>query len=169
VISSDEIVHRLLRENPDVKRAIVERLGEQVLGPDGEIDRSAVGQVVFADRAQLDWLESLLHPLVFAEYLAWRDRLAARPDPPRLCVTEVPLLYESGGDAYFDVVVAITASTEVRSRRRISPDLRLREQRLLPDEEKLERADFAYVNDGSLDELDAFVADVVARLSGATS
>ena len=40
-----------------------------------------------------------------------------------------------------------------------------REQRLIPDEEKVERADFAYVNDGTLAELDAFVADVVARLS----
>jgi dephospho-CoA kinase len=57
----------------------------------------------------------------------------------------------------------VTAPREVREARR--PGLAAREARLLPDEEKVRRADFAYVNDGSLDELDAFVAAVVERLT----
>ena len=64
----------------------------------------------------------------------------------------------------FDVVVAVTASTETRVGRTILPDAGLREQRLIPDEEKLRRADFAFVNDGSLEELDAFVAGVMEKL-----
>jgi dephospho-CoA kinase len=166
VISSDEIVHRLLRDEPEVKGAIVERFGAEVLGADGEIDRGRVGKIVFGDRAQLAWLEELLHPRVAAEYLHWRDELARLPEPPALCVTEVPLLYETGGDARFDAVVAVTASTAIRTSRTIRPDINLREQRLIPDEEKLRRADFAYVNDGTLEELDAFVAGVVSALSG---
>jgi dephospho-CoA kinase len=58
----------------------------------------------------------------------------------------------------------ITAPRELRAGR-AGDRLDEREQRLLPDEEKVNRADFAYVNDGSLDELDAFVADVVRRLT----
>jgi dephospho-CoA kinase len=164
VIGSDEIVHHLLRTDPNVKRAIVERLGERVLAPDGEIDRRKVGHVVFTDRAELAWLEQLLHPRVTAEYLRWREQLAGLPDPPAVCVTEVPLLYETGGDEHFDVVVAVTASTSARTSRTIVPDPGLRERRLIPDEEKLRRADFAYVNDGTLEELDAFVAGIMEKL-----
>jgi dephospho-CoA kinase len=165
-ISSDDIVHHLLRTDQEVKAAILERFGKGVLGSDGEIDRSAVGRIVFANRAELAWLEALLHPRVSATYLLWRETLAELPDPPAVCVTEVPLLYETGGERQFDVVVAVTASPAVRTSRTIHPDVGLREQRLIPDEEKLERADFSYVNDGTLEELDAFVADVMARLTG---
>jgi len=164
VVSSDEIVHRLLRENADVKRAVVERFGAGVLDGDGEIDRGRVADVVFTDRTQLAWLERLLHPLVAGEYLRWRDGLAELPEPPALAVTEVPLLYEVGADERFDAVVALTASPDVRTSRALR-DLHGREQRLLPDADKLERADFAYVNDGTLEELDAFVLHVVDELT----
>lgn len=164
VISSDEIVHQLLRDDPEVKRAVVERFGEEVLGPDGEIDRAKVGQIVFDDRPALAWLEQLLHPRVVAGYLSWREDLATLPSPPKVCVTEVPLLYEVGGETRFDKVVVVTASPEVRISRRIGP-LREREQRLLPEEEKAKRADFVYVNDGTLADLDEFVSGVMATLS----
>ncbi len=165
VISSDEIVHRLLREDPEVKRAIVERLGESVLGADGEIDRARVGELVFGDPDALRWLEGLLHPRVSATYLRWREELAGLPDPPAVCVTEVPLLYEVGAEKHFDAVVVVTASPRVRVSRHIRP-MHAREQRLLPDEDKAARADFTYVNDGALEDLDAFVSDVVDSLSG---
>ena len=74
----------------------------------------------------------------------------------------VSLLYETGGDKRFDVVVVITAPPDVRAKRRPLADER--EQRLLPDDEKIRRGDYAYVNDGTVDELDAFVAGVMADL-----
>ncbi|MDP9492043.1 MAG: dephospho-CoA kinase, partial [Actinomycetota bacterium] len=98
VISSDEIVHRLLREDEDVKSALLERLGENILGENGEIDRKKVGEIVFGDYEALAWLEGLLHPLVSAVYFRWREELAELPDPPEVCVTEVPLLYEVGAE-----------------------------------------------------------------------
>ena len=164
VVSSDEIVHRLLREDEEVKGAVVEQFGPGVLDEEGEIDRARVAEIVFADRAQLAWLEALLHPRVVCEYLEWREALARLANAPALCVTEVPLLYEVGGETRFDAVVAITAPDDVReARSRVRRDGR--GERLLPDEEKLRRADFAYVNDGTLDELDEFVERVVAELS----
>jgi dephospho-CoA kinase len=164
VISSDDVVHRLLREDEAVKRAIRERFGAGVVGADGEIDRAEVAAIVFSDREELTWLEQLLHPRVIAAYLAWREELARGEDPPALCVTEVPLLYEVGAEERFDAVVAVTASADVRSSRVFRPVVD-RERRLLPDEEKLRRADFAFTNDGSLEALDAFVSDVTAKLS----
>jgi dephospho-CoA kinase len=161
-VSSDEIVHELLRHE-DVKSLVVERLGLGVVAPDGELDRGAIGTVVFNDRESLMWLESVLHPLVSAEYLRWRDELGRLPNPPRVCVTEVPLLYEAGSDSQFDKVVVITAPRKLRQARSAAA-LDNREQRLDDEAEKVARADYAYVNSGSLDDLDAFVGSVMHDL-----
>jgi dephospho-CoA kinase len=162
-VSSDEIVHHLLRRD-DVRTAVVGRMGNGIIGPDGEIDRGALATVVFNDRDALDWLEELLHPLVSAEYLQWRDALAGLPTPPKVCVTEVPLLYETGGDARFDKVVVITAPEKLRRMRsHVATDDR--EARLIPDGEKVKRADYVFRNLGSLDELDSFVAGVMDDLT----
>jgi dephospho-CoA kinase len=162
VISSDEIVHDLLRRDGGVKSAIAARW-PRVVDDDGEIDRTRVARVVFGNPGELAWLERLLHPRVVATYLRWRRDLGRLDDPPAVCVTEVPLLYEVGGDARFDAVVVITASPEVRVARHLRP-IQDRERRLIPDEDKVSRADFAYVNDGSREELDAFVSDVMEKL-----
>ena len=162
-VSSDEIVHHLL-QRPDVRDAVVARMGNGIVSPQGEIDRGALATVVFNDREALAWLEQLLHPLVAAEYLTWRDQLAALPDAPQVCVTEVPLLYESGGDERFDKVVVITAPSKLRrARSEVATDER--EARLIDDKEKVARADYAYRNTGSVEELDAFVASVMHDLT----
>ena len=162
-VSSDEIVHHLLRRE-DVRQAVVERMGNGVVAPDGEIDRGALATVVFNDRAALGWLEELLHPLVSLEYLQWREQLAQLPQAPAVSVTEVPLLYETGGDARFDKVVVITAPEKLR-KARSAVAIDDREARLIPDAEKVKRADFAFKNTGSLEELDAFVASVMHELA----
>jgi dephospho-CoA kinase len=163
-VSSDEIVHRLLREDPVVGKTLVERFGDGILDEAGQIDRSAIAEIVFADREALDWLESLLHPLVVQEYLEWREQLAALPNPPPLTATEVPLLYEVGGQDRFDAVVVVTAPPKVRAGR-TEVEAEEREQRLLPDTVKVAQADFAYVNEGSIEDLDAFVGEVMEELA----
>jgi dephospho-CoA kinase len=163
-VSSDEIVHHLLATDPEVKAALVERLGEGVLGEDGRPDRARIAQAVFKDAEKLALLEGLLHPLVSREYLTWREALAGLENPPKVCVTEVPLLYEVGADARFDKVVVVTAPKKLREARgRVPSDDR--ERRLLPDREKAKRADFVYVNTGTFEELDAWVAGVMDELS----
>ena len=156
-ISSDEIVHELLRDDEEVLAALRDRWGDRVVAADGA-DRAAIAEIVFADADELAWLEALLHPRVVREYLAWRERQTAD-----VTASEIPLLYETGGEERFDAVVVITAPPEVRAKRaRVRVDER--ERRLIPDEEKVRRADFAYVNDGGVEELEAFVADVLAHV-----
>jgi dephospho-CoA kinase len=164
-VSSDEIVHHLL-EQPDVRGAIVARMGNGIVAPEGNIDRGALATVVFNDRDALDWLEALLHPLVAREYLKWREQLAELPVSPAVCVTEVPLLYESGGESRFDKVVVITAPVKLRrARSEVADDGR--ERRLIDDREKVARADYAFKNVGSLEELDTFVGSVMHELAPA--
>jgi dephospho-CoA kinase len=161
-ISSDDVVHELY-EDADVKAALRARYGDGVFDDD-DVIRAAVGAIVFADREELLWLEQLLHPKVMARTDAWREKLAELPDPPGLAVNEVPLLYEAGAEDRFDAVVVITAPAELRAERAVAR-LDEREERLLSDDVKAARADFAYVNDGSLEELDEFVRHVVAALA----
>jgi dephospho-CoA kinase len=163
-VSSDEIVHHLLATDDGVRDALVERLGEGVLGDDGRPDRGKIAAVVFHDRDKLAFLEGLLHPLVSREYLEWREQLAQLPKPPRVCVTEVPLLFEVGAEERFDKVVVITAPRALRELRRRVP-LDDRDARLLPDRDKIRRADYHYRNTGTLEELDEWVAGVIADLA----
>jgi dephospho-CoA kinase len=151
-LSADAVVHDLLERDTEVRDAIRERWGEDAVG-----NRVRIGEIVFGDRAELDWLEGLLHPRTRAAADAW----LASVDGP-LAAVEIPLLYETGGEKRFDAVVVITAPAAVREARR--PNLAPRAARLLPDEEKASRADFAFVNDGSLEALDGFVRSVVEAL-----
>lgn len=150
--SSDDIVHRLIAEDAEVRAALEQRFGTT--------DRAAIAGIVFAETEELAWLEGVLHPLVRREYQSWLEGLDSAVD---VAVVEIPLLYETGSYASFDAVVVVTASDEVR-RQRGGAMVDQRSSRLIPDDEKVRRADFAYVNDGSLDELEDFVAEVVAEL-----
>jgi len=151
--SSDEFVHTLLSEDEDVREAIRARWGADAVG-----DRQRIGEIVFQDPPELEWLEQLLHPRTRALGDAWLETVS---NP--LAVIEIPLLFETGSEARFEKVVVITAPRELREKRRGS--FADREARLIPEGEKLKRADFSYVNDGSLADLDAFVAGVVENLS----
>jgi dephospho-CoA kinase len=153
VASSDEVVHRLYAEDEDVRAAIRARWGDDAVD-----DRRRIGEIVFADRDELEWLEALLHPKTRAAIDAWIAKQAAP-----VAVVEIPLLYETGGESRFDKVVVVTAPAEVRRQRR--GEFADREARLISDEEKLGRADYSYVNDGSLEALDAFVAGVMEELA----
>ena len=155
-ISSDALVHALYREDPELQAALRERWGDAVFA-DGEVDRAAIGRIVFSDRDELAWLEAELHPRVRAATADWLARQTAW-----VAVAEIPLLFEPGGESRFDKVVVVTAPENVRTERR--GDVADREARLVPEDEKVRRADFAYVNDGTLEELDAFVAGVLEEL-----
>src|SRR5205085_767794 len=100
VASSDEIVHRLLAGDDEVRREVVERFGPQVLDGSGAIDRAALARVVFADRDALAALEALLHPRVVREYSAWREVLGRRPDPPRVAVVGFGYVTSTGRPWY---------------------------------------------------------------------
>jgi dephospho-CoA kinase len=150
VRSSDEIVHRLIAEDPEVRAALQSRFGTT--------DRARIAERVFHYPAELAWLEGLLHPRVREEYLRWLSALEGG-----VAVVEIPLLYETGGEPNFDAVVVVTAPEEVR-RTRSGTTVDERSGRLIPDDEKVRRADYAYVNEGSLEELDAFVERVLEEL-----
>ena len=167
VLSSDQVVHDLLATG-EVKELLVARWGEDVLS-NGEIDRAAVAEIVFDKPDQLQWLEQNLFPLVGAEIAAWRVELEASGEPPRVAVVEVPLLFESGADGAFDTTVAVVADEQLRAERAAARDHRAvdeRAARQLSQDEKATRAHHVIRNDGSLDDLERDIRDLLDRLAG---
>jgi len=150
-LSADDVVHDLIEHDAAVRAALQERFGTT--------DRGRIAEVVFADVGELTWLESLLHPRVQERTAAW----LAEVDAP-VAVVEIPLLYETGGEERFDKVVVVTAPAELR-RARSGAAGGAREARLLPEADKVHRADFTFENAGSLDELDRFVASVLEEVA----
>jgi dephospho-CoA kinase len=164
-LSSDAVVHDLLEGEP-LRVKLVERWGPEVAPEGAPTDRGRIGGIVFADPEQLKWLESTIHPLVGAETAAW---IAGLPDDTKVAVIEVPLLFEGGREKIFDTTVSIVATEDVRRERAASRGHALvdaREARQLTQEEKAERADHVVVNDGSVEDLEAALSALLAKLSG---
>jgi dephospho-CoA kinase len=163
-LSTDRVAHDLL-DDDQVKAALVERWGERI-APGGSVDRDKVGEIVFEDRDELAWLESVTHPRVGAHVMEWRQAL----DPDvEVAVVEVPLLFEAAMEGAFDATVAVVADDALRDarlRERGQGGLEGREARQLDQEEKARRADHVIRNDASLDALESEVSRVIEELSG---
>src|SRR3954464_3066344 len=114
-LSTDAVVHELLTTG-EVRDRLIARFGDAV-APDGEIDRRAVADVVFADDEQRGWLEGLLWPRVGQRVWDWRQEVEAMDPPPPAAVVEVPLLFEAGMESAFDRTVAVVADEPVREER----------------------------------------------------
>jgi dephospho-CoA kinase len=166
-LSTDQVTHDLLGDE-QVRKALVERWGEEV-APNGEVDRERVGKIVFGDRAELAWLESVMHPRVGVHVLEWRQNLG--PDV-EVAVVEVPLLFEAAMEDAFDATVAVVADDEVRDtrlRERGQAGLEGREDRQLEQAEKEARADHVIRNDASLEELESVVSRLMDQLRSEAS
>lgn len=161
-LSTDQVTHELLAD-PEVRDALTERWGEEVAA-DGEVDRGRVAEIVFADPGELAWLESELHPRVGAHVLGWRSALEPGAE---VAVVEVPLLFEAAMEDAFDATVAVVADDQVRERRlreRGQAGLAGREDRQLDQAEKADRADHVLHNDGTLEELERAVGEVLDEI-----
>jgi dephospho-CoA kinase len=161
-LSADEVVHRLYLR-ADVKQALTERFGLEVLDPGGEVDRRRVAELVQGRPEQLAWLESLTHPLVGEEIA----RLVRDAPAGAVAVCEVPLLFEAGMAGCFDLVVTIEAGGEARRKRSthsFGPQLFEEFEALqASSERRVAGSDLAFFNEGDIDHLRAFVRQAYER------
>ncbi len=161
-ISSDAVVHELLDSEPLVGR-LTERWGPEV-APEGQVDRAKIGEIVFADRDELSWLEAQIHPLVGERIGAW---LSSLPEDADVAVVEVPLLFESGMEGVFDTTVAVIATDDLRRTRAEARGHVLvdeRETRQLAQADKASRAAHVVENEGTVEDLEQKLSALVERL-----
>lgn len=144
VWDADAAVHRLYARGG----AAVEPLGQAFPGVivDGAVDRTRLAEVLGRDETAFKRLEAIVHPLVGQDRA--QDLAAARAEGVRLAVLDIPLLFETGGDAFVDAVVVVTADPEVQAARVLARSGMTRDRfdailaRQTPEAEKRRRADF---------------------------
>lgn len=164
LIDSDDIIRREILTDPEVVEIARKRWGEDVVGPDGQLDRKQVAKHIFASDAELEAWESEIHPRLFAK---WREILASEPDAT--WVVEVPLLFEKQLENWFDFIVCVASSPAVQLARLSERGIphALAEQRIskqLPLARKLELADLVMWNDGTPEFLEQQVDQALAQL-----
>ncbi|HET7321381.1 MAG TPA: dephospho-CoA kinase, partial [Longimicrobiaceae bacterium] len=105
VTDADELARRAVEPGTPGLRAIVDRWGREVLDDEGHLDRAALRDIVFRDDAERERLEAIVHPAVAELRAAEEER--ARESGATVVVADIPLLYETGLDQEFDVVVLV--------------------------------------------------------------
>lgn len=170
-LDADELAHGVMAPGTEATMAIAERFGD-VLAVDGSIDRRKLGPLVFADAAARRDLEAIVHPAVYRAIAAGLRGFELLGDSP-LVVVDIPLLYETGRAGDFSKVIATLCTRETQlarlALRGLSADAS--EQRLaaqLPADEKARRADYVIVTDGTFDETDRQIDDVLQSLLALT-
>lgn len=164
-VDSDALVRDRLLADPEVIRLLVDRYGPAVVAADGRVDRGQVARLVFAQEAELRWLEDQLHPRLFA---LWRELLSERRH--ERWVFEVPLLFEKGLENWFDFTICVATTSPLQLARLAERGMAqaLAEQRISKQSSlalKIEYADFVLLNDGSPDFLREQIAGLVDTLS----
>lgn len=168
VLSADKVVHDLY-ETAEVRAQVRARFGAEVFDGD-RVDRAALARRAFAAEQDREWLERLLWPLVAGRGREFYRHAAQRVPPPRAAVVEAPLLFEAAAAPLYSATIAVIADDALRAQRIAARDqaaLAQREQRQLPQAEKARRATFVVVNDGTLEQLRAQLADVLDRIVAA--
>jgi dephospho-CoA kinase len=159
-------VHALYGD-AEVRDAVAERFGAEVIGADGRVDRAAVARAAFAGDGR-EWLERLLWPRVGERVVSWRTEQDERDPRPRAAVVEVPLLFEAGMDAVFDATLAIVAEEALRAERaggRGHASVAEREARQLSQADKARRATVAVRNDGDVADLERGLAAALDEIA----
>lgn len=159
ILDSDLLAREVVRKSTPAWREIVDHFGECILAPDGEIDRAKLGEIVFTDPAERDFLNRVTHPRIFQLMAEKLQELESRTQGKGVVVLDIPLLVEAGAKDLFHLNLVVDAPPEEQARR-LMEDRGLSEQAAwarinaqVSREDRLRCADLVIVNDGSLNEL----------------
>ncbi|MFP8944655.1 dephospho-CoA kinase [Streptomyces fenghuangensis] len=166
IVDADKIAREVVEPGTEGLAAVVAEFGEEVLAPDGSLDRPRLGSIVFGDAGKLKALNAIVHPLVGAR----SAELQRAAGEDAVVVHDVPLLTENGLAPLYDLVVVVDASPAtqldrlVRLRGMDEEDARDRMAAQATREQRLAVADIVIDNDGPLEKLEPQVAEVWRRL-----
>lgn len=149
VFYADDESKKLLFNDADIKRKILEAFGDAVLSASGFVDRKLLSSVVFNNKEKLEQLNAILHPAVGHRFEQWVEENKQHP----YILKEAAILFESGAYKQVDMVITVTAPVSLKIQRAMKRDnitIEQVEQRILnqmSDEDKMARSQFVVHND----------------------
>ena len=167
-IDADKLAREAVAPGTAGLTEVVSHFGQKVLQTDGSLDRHRLAQIVFADPESRRALEGIVHPEVRRATDRWFLALDVRKVP--FAIADIPLLYEVGRDRDFDVVIVVGCDPDTQRRRLVARDgmsdaeARQRISAQLPIDQKVIRADYVILTDGSYEETDRQVERVFQAL-----
>ncbi|HET9272328.1 MAG TPA: dephospho-CoA kinase [Vicinamibacterales bacterium] len=168
-IDADTLARDVVAHGTPGFEAVVGKFGRGILNTDGDLDRRALGALVFADAGKRHELEAILHPAIKGAIDQWFTTLDQSAQP--FAIADIPLLYEVGLDKEYDAVI-VTACTPQNQVRRImardnldATEVQRRLEAQLPIEEKVKRANYVVDTNGSLVQTNAQVHKLYQQLS----
>ncbi|SDC98096.1 dephospho-CoA kinase [Nocardioides lianchengensis] len=171
IIDGDKLAREVVERGTPGLAAVVEAFGAELLTPEGDLDRPALGKVVFGDEARRKVLEGIVHPLVFERYAA----LEASAPAGALVVHDIPLLAESGRADTFDAVLVVDVPVETQVQRLVDDrgmeraDAEARIAAQATREQRLAIATHVLDNTGTLADLRSRVDAIYAELTAVGS
>jgi dephospho-CoA kinase len=172
IIDADLVVHELLATTGKTYQKVVSAFGEQILGPDRNISRRKLGQIVFFDKEKRQLLNSLIHPDVGAkiiERIFEMEQLASSG----IVIVDAALIVETGGYKMYDRLIVVTCDRALQLSRLMTRDhLKVEEAKArmdsqLPIEEKLKLADYTIDTSGTLkqtqEQVEAIYRDLLVQ------
>ena len=169
VVDADQLAREVVAPGSAVLEKLVETFGEEILRADGTLDRSAMGQRIFADQAARERLNRIIHPAIAELSTKRLAELRHRRDLP-LILYEAPLLFEAGAENRVDRVLVVTVDPQVQVRRLMARDhcdaaaARQKIAAQMPQAEKIARADYVIDNSTTPADLQRQVERVWAEL-----
>lgn len=158
VVDADHLARQVVAKGSEALQELIALLGEEIIQPDGSLDRSRLGEIIFADPEIRQKVDDIMHPRVFVQMQEATQKALASARTP-IIILDVPLLFESGYTLRLaDETVVVYASPRVQRARLMArnhvdaaeADRRIASQ--MPLEEKIRRADYVIDNSGSLRE-----------------
>jgi len=172
VADADTIAHELYRSGQEVYQELVKRFGQEIVKPDGEIDRARLATAAF-DGGRVEELNKIVHPAVIRQQDRWMRELAAK-DPYAVAIVEAALIFEAGVKDRFDKIMVVTcmpaqkvtrfAGRTGRNEADAHAEVDRRTKAQISDEEKARQADFVIDNSGSIEETRQQVQRIYAEL-----
>jgi dephospho-CoA kinase len=161
VIRSDELARQVIEPQTPGFQQVIDRFGKDLVNAEGYIDRAKLAQIVFKDDAALKDLENIIHPLVRSK----TNQIIDQHTSETIIVNEIPLLLEKKMESLFDFLVIVISSEKNRLERLAHRGLTAeqataRMAKQVSDEQRKAAADFLIVNDGNLDQLEAYVEKI---------
>jgi dephospho-CoA kinase len=150
VFFADSETRTLQNTDAELRARLIATFGTEAYLPNGMLDRAYLARIVFADKAALQKINSIVHPAVARHFAAW----CAAHEGNVYILKEAAILFESGSNTGLDGVIAVTAPEALRIERVMQRDsiteeeVRKRMANQWPEEEKLKRANWIIYNDG---------------------